>query len=137
MKFNGIIEKKLNVLYETLDKLKNFENKTVNEITNNYFILKGLERSLQICSEVLIDIAHRIVSLKNERASDSATASLEQLEKLGVIKSAATYKPIVQFRNFLVHRYESIDPQIIFNILTKNLDSYYNFAKEIENYEKD
>ena len=38
---------------------------------------------------------------------------------------------MIRFRNFVVHRYENIDPQILFTIITKKLDNFSAFIDEI------
>jgi uncharacterized protein YutE (UPF0331/DUF86 family) len=43
---------------------------------------------------------------------------------------------MVRFRNFVVHRYENIDTQILFTIITKKLNEFSIFVDEIRKYGK-
>jgi uncharacterized protein YutE (UPF0331/DUF86 family) len=43
-----------------------------------------------------------------------------------------TYKEIKRFRNFLVHRYEGIDNDIVYYNATNNLEDFYKFIDEVK-----
>jgi len=40
---------------------------------------------------------------------------------------------MIRFRNFIVHRYEYVDINILFNIVTKKLHYFEHFVDEIRN----
>lgn len=42
---------------------------------------------------------------------------------------------MIQFRNFIVHRYESIENEILLDIVKNHLDDFARFVQEIETYE--
>ena len=105
MKVNGIVLRKIEIINETLRELRNLGNVTTTKLEDDFFLKKGIERSLQVCVEAVIDIAHRIISLEQSSPSSTAIKALEAIESLGVIASASEYKPMVQFRNIVVHRY--------------------------------
>ncbi len=46
----------------------------------------------------------------------------------GVIKE---YEEMVRFRNFIIHRYEKIDLEILYGILKNKLFLFREFIKEI------
>ncbi len=134
MKVNGVILKKLEVIQETLCKLRELENITVQKLNEDFFLKKGIERSLQVCVEAVIDIAHRFISLENLPPCSTSNKALELIESIGVIKSASYYKPMVQFRNIVVHRYEVIDTEIIIGILQNHLGDFDKFINEVYHY---
>ncbi len=128
MIINGVIRKKLEIIQDTLTELERLEPE---KIKTDFFLKRGVERSIQICIEAMIDIAHRIVSLKDHPPVSSAGNALSVLEQLGIIQDAGTYKKMVQFRNLIVHRYEIIDDDIIITVLRNHLDDFSLFIKEI------
>lgn len=109
MKYNGIISKKIDTLYEELNLLHQFEQITIEQLSQDRMIKHALERSLQICVECMIDIANRIISLSDRAPTATAAEAMNVLEYLNIIKDASVYKKMIQFRNFIVHRYESVD----------------------------
>ncbi len=136
MKINGIVLRKIEIIEETLRELRDLENITTAKLEQDFFLKKGIERALQVCVEALIDIAHRIISLETRSPCSTASKALEAIESLGVIASASEYKPMVQFRNIVVHRYENVDNEIIVGILKRNLDDFDKYINEIQGYAK-
>ncbi len=136
MKINGIVLRKIEIIDETLRELRDLENITTAKLEQDFFLKKGIERALQVCVEALIDIAHRIISLETRSPCSTASKALEAIESLGVIASASEYKPMVQFRNIVVHRYENVDNEIIVGILKRNLDDFDKYINEIQGYAK-
>lgn len=136
MKSNGVISKKISVIAREIDKLKQLPEITTETLQKDHFLKHGIERSLQICIEVMIDIANRILSLRGHSPATSSAEAMEIMQDLGVIQDAARYAEMIKFRNFIVHRYESIDNAILMDILINHLDDFNAFIKEIENYEK-
>ena len=47
---------------------------------------------------------------------------------------ASEYKPMVQFRNIVVHRYETVDSEIVIGILKRHLDDFEKFVSEVRGY---
>lgn len=54
-----------------------------------------------------------------------------KLLELGILASRPEYEEMVKFRNFIVHRYERIDLEIIYNILKNKLSLFREFISEI------
>lgn len=134
MKINGIVLRKIEIIEETLRELRDLDNITTAKLEQDFFLKKGIERSLQVCVEAVIDIAHRIISLEDHSPCSTAGKGLEVIESLGVIASASPYKPMVQFRNIVVHRYENVDNDIIVGILKRNLDDFDKYINEVRAY---
>jgi len=53
---------------------------------------------------------------------------------MGIVASAERYHPLVRFRNFIVHRYEDVDLSIVYGILTRHLDDFQEFEREIRTH---
>lgn len=134
MNANGVILRKIEILDETVRKLRELKGITVARLDKDFFLKKGVERALQVCVEAVVDIAHRIVSIEGRPPCSTAGKALEAIQSLGVIADAATYKPMVQFRNIVVHRYENVDDAIVIGILDRHLDDFDRFIGEVTQY---
>ncbi len=134
MKINGIVLRKIEIIEETLRELRNLDSITTSTLESNFFLKKGIERSLQVCVEALVDIAHRIISLEATPPCSTAGKALDAIKSLGVIANASEYKPMVQFRNIVVHRYENVDNEIIVGILKRHLDDFDKYINEVLRY---
>jgi len=136
MKINGIVLRKIEIIQETLRELRDLDSITTVKLEQDFFLKKGIERALQVCVEAVIDIAHRIISLESSSPCTTAGKALEAIESLGVIATASVYKPMVQFRNIVVHRYENVDNEIIVGVLKRNLNDFDKYISEVQRYAK-
>ena len=134
MKCNGVIQRKLALLDKHLLHLQSeFKDVDFESFKNDWVIQRMTERVLQVMIEIVVDIAERIIALNNAGPAATAVEAMEKLVELGVIKSAQGYSDMVRFRNLIVHQYEEIDPEILFSIVNKKLDTFRQFRKEVDN----
>lgn len=131
MKFNGIIERKLRVIEENISDIKSWNIASLQQLKESSLLQKATERALQISIEVMIDISERILALNKIEPANTSAENMKKLEQIGVIRSFDDYANMVRFRNFIVHRYEKIDIEIIYAILKNNLHLFTQFVNEI------
>ena len=133
MQTNGVIQRKFALLDNYLIRLQQQLNDVDSESFKNAWALQRMaERSLQVMIKVVVDIAERIIALKNAGPVASAAQALEKLVDLTVIKSAQPYTEMIRFRNLIVHQYEEINPDIVYHIAKNNLDTFRQFRDEID-----
>ncbi len=94
------------------------------------------ERYLQLSIEILLDIGKLIVLSEGfEKPEDNQEIfSILRIHKILSIVLISRISGIAGFRNVLVHDYEKIDREIIFEKLKNNLDDFILFKKEILKY---
>jgi uncharacterized protein YutE (UPF0331/DUF86 family) len=134
MKVNGVVLRKIEIIRETVAKLRELDDLTTTRLEQDLFLKKGVERALQVCVEAVIDIAHRIISLESGIPASTAAKALEGIKTLGAISSIDTYKPMVQFRNIVVHRYETVDNEVLIGICQRHLGDFDRYTEEVMNY---
>jgi uncharacterized protein YutE (UPF0331/DUF86 family) len=133
MKFNGVVQRKLALLDDQVQKLrKHGSGISFAEFSEDWVLRSACERGLQVAAEIMIDIAERIIALENAGPVAGASAAMEKLAVLGVLKSADPYRSIVRFRNLIVHEYEEINPRMLYDIVTTRLDDFRSFRDEID-----
>lgn len=113
MKFNGIIERKLRIIEENISDIKSWNIISIQQLKESSLLQKATERALQISIEVMIDVSERILSLNEIEPANTSAENMKKLEQIGIIKSFDDYANMVRFRNFIVHRYEKIDIEIL------------------------
>ncbi len=131
MKYNGVILKKFAVLDDEIARLRALGEVTTVRLDADHFLKHGIERSLQICVEVVVDVAQRILSLEGRPPAPTAFDALAGLEAMGIVAAAERYRPMIQFRNFVVHRYERVDSSVLVDILRRRLDDLIAFRDEV------
>ena len=89
----------------------------------------NLERAIQLC----VDIAAHIIAAREISAPTTMAAAFESLQVLQVLSPelATSMKKAVGFRNIVVHNYQEIDWEIVFNICHHKLDDFRAFAQAI------
>ncbi|MCM2283304.1 MAG: DUF86 domain-containing protein [Desulfobacula sp.] len=131
MQINGIIEKKLRLLEQKLIEIHDWKIDSYAEFKNSSLKINAVERALTVCVEIMIDVSERILAIKKIPPKNSSIENFRELERLNIIQSFEKYADMIRFRNFVVHRYENIDPQILFTIITKRLDAFSAFIDEV------
>jgi len=131
MRYNGVILKKFAVMDDEIARLKALGDVTTERLDGDHFLKHGIERSLQISVEVVVDVAQRILSLEGRPPAPTAFDALHGLEAMGILASAERYRTMIQFRNFVVHRYERVDSAVLVGILSHRLDDLTAFRNEV------
>ena len=131
MQINGVIEKKLRLLEQRLTEIQDWKITSYSEFKASSLKINAVERALTVCLEIMIDVSERILAIQRIPPKNSSIENFRELEKLHIIQSAEKYADMTRFRNSIVHRYESIDTQILFTIITKKINEFTAFIDEI------
>ena len=131
MKYNGVIEKKLRLLDQKLQEIESWEIKNLTQLKGSSMLSNALERALQVSVEIMIDVSERILAIEKLSPCEKASDNMKKLQELGVIIKADDYMDMVRFRNFIVHRYEYIDLDILLDIATNKIYLFRSFISEI------
>ena len=132
MTYNGIVDKKLSYLKDQLHELRSWKLGTLEDFRRNTMLRRAAERELQVCIEIMIDLCERIIAVEGLAPAENSVGNLEKAAKLGIIKDVETYTSMVRFRNFVVHRYEEVDPNFVYDIINNKLADFDNFIEEVE-----
>jgi len=95
-------------------------------------IILNLERAVQLC----VDIAAHTLARLETRPPQTMAECFTRLHEAGVIcpETADRLRKSVGFRNIVVHEYQLISWDAVFAIVTKHLDDFRGFAREILNW---
>jgi len=131
MRYNGVIESKLRVIEEKLSDIEGWNIESYEQLKQNSMLRNAAERALQVSVEAFIDVCERILALEQHPAPNTSSGSLQEVISMGIISNNPEYFEMIRFRNFIVHRYEKIDLEIIYSIIKHKLDVFRNFIHEI------
>ena len=131
---NGVIAQKLQHLDAVLTDLRSLGCLTVQELEQDWRTKRAVERSLQILVEIVIDICQRMLSLESQAPAATGRDALDRVIQMGILGRHDAYLKMVQFRNFLVHRYERVDNEILLDIVNRRLVDFERFRNEILTY---
>jgi uncharacterized protein YutE (UPF0331/DUF86 family) len=133
---NGILISKLQSLEETLNELRSLGKVNTVQLREDWRTRRAIERDLQIAVEAVIDVCQRIIALHHQTPATTGAQAVERCVQLGVLSENATYEKMVQCRNFVVHRYERIDVDILDDIVNNRLIVFDSFREEVLRFYK-
>jgi uncharacterized protein YutE (UPF0331/DUF86 family) len=131
MPINGVVESKLRFLEQTLADLESWPLGDLPEFASNSMLRRAVERALQLGVESMIDVAERILAARRLAPAETAAQNFQRLQEIGFLRDADRYTEMVRFRNFIVHRYEQIDPQTVYGLAKTKLGSFRDFIDEV------
>ena len=133
VKFNGIIQRKLALLdTQVINLKKHLKGVARDSFVNDWMRRSMTERALQVATEIVIDIAERIIALNGAGPVVSAADAIKKLVELEILESEVPFVDMVRFRNLIVHEYEEINPNLLFELATERLDDFALFRREID-----
>lgn len=114
-----------------LDRYKKYSKKEIEESID----LRGtVERHLYLAVQSAIDLGEAVISLKEFRKPSSMSEIFSILNEESVIDKDLSdeLSKMVGFRNIIVHDYEKIDYDILYDILKNKLKDIEEFLLEIK-----
>lgn len=124
-----IVRRKLNKMIEYLGQLKEVNQYTLENYLDNFFVKRTAERLIQLIVETATDInGHLIVSSGHKPPADYYTSFIKLSDyKILDEEFAKEIAPSAGLRNRLVHEYEEIDDEIVYNSIQKTIESYIKY----------
>lgn len=106
---------------QALDELSAIPQTTCDDFLADRRNLPATLHLLQTAIQGLVDIGLILVSARGLRTPRTSIDVIELLEEAGALPagSATMYRPVIGFRNRVVHLYDRIDPEIVYRILTE------------------
>jgi uncharacterized protein YutE (UPF0331/DUF86 family) len=131
-----LVSRKLSRLRYYLEELKNAKDIDWGKYQSDLRAKSFVERYLHLAIEEVMDIANHLVSFYKWREPTGYRDLFLILKEHGVIseKYLPTFQSMASFRNMLVHRYETIDDELVFGIFKKRLDDFELFITLVVNW---
>ena len=127
----ALVSRKLSRLKSYVDELRRAEDINWEKYSSDLRTRAFVERYIHLAIEEVIDIANHFVSFYQWREPTGFRDLFSILGEHGVIPQdhLLTFQRMASFRNILVHRYESIDDDLVFGILVKHLGDFDLFIQ--------
>jgi uncharacterized protein YutE (UPF0331/DUF86 family) len=116
------IQSKLDVIKANLQKLDDIPQSSLEEFRADFRNIDATIHLLQTSIKVLIDLGGFLVAAHALPTPKTSHEVMERLEAAGLVPNgtAQRFSPIVGFRNRVVHLYDRVDDERVFDILTKH-----------------
>jgi uncharacterized protein YutE (UPF0331/DUF86 family) len=125
-----LLSRKLSRLQSYVDALKTAEDINWEKYRSDMRSRAFVERYLHLAIEEVLDIANHLVSFQQWREPTGYRDLFLILAEQGVVpqERLSTFQNMASFRNMLVHRYETMDDELVFGIFRKRLGDFDSYA---------
>jgi uncharacterized protein YutE (UPF0331/DUF86 family) len=133
-----LILRKLSELDDYYRQIKEYNQITVAQYSDDWKIQRIIERTLQMMIETCVDIASHIISDKEYRVPKSYSDTFKVLheENIVISKLFNSLNKMAKFRNIVVHHYDSVDAEIVVGILKRDLKDFMGYKGAIISFIK-
>lgn len=92
-------------------------------------IVVNLERAVQVC----VDLGTHLLASQKAVVPKTMSDVFYQLAEIGIITASTSDLMVktVGFRNVAVHEYDTLDWNIVYSLITKNLRVFRDFSQEV------
>jgi uncharacterized protein YutE (UPF0331/DUF86 family) len=135
--FNGVILQKLQALDETLEELRSLGQVDAEQLEADWRTRRAVERDLQVLVEIVVDVCQWLISLKGQTPATTGGDAISRCIQLGILSDFDAYGQMVRFRNFIVHRYDRVDVEILSEMVNEHLGDFERFRMEVMRHVRD
>jgi uncharacterized protein YutE (UPF0331/DUF86 family) len=118
------IQVKIDIILDNLEKLKALKARRYDDFISDFRNVDSALHRLQTSIQALLDIGSYIIANLGLRTPNTNAEIIEVLSEAGCIskEESTTFIKMSQFRNRIVHLYNKIDTQMLYDILLNELD---------------
>ena len=127
------IRQKIQFMRDKLRQLEDVQAMTYEDFITQPFVFDGSLRALQVMIEAMLDIGSHIVAREGYGIPHTYANVITLLADNDVFttEQAGIYVNMVGFRNRIVHLYDEVEPEIVYELITKSLGDFRDFMVTI------
>ena len=128
-----VIGEKLISLNRCLERIKLHTPTTVETLQNDFDAQDIISLNIQRAVQISVDIAAHILAEQLHEQTSTMAETFLALSRHGLLDSqlASRLAKAVGFRNIAVHEYDTLDMNILYSIITKEIDCFYEFSDTV------
>ena len=128
-----VIEEKLISLNRCLDRIKLHTPATVEALQSDFDTQDIICLNIQRAVQISVDIAAHILAEQLHEQTPTMAETFLALSRHGLLDSqlASRLAKAVGFRNIAVHEHNTLDMNILYSIITKEIGCFYEFSDTV------
>ena len=133
------VVEKLIKLQEYLGQLETLKPESFQQYIENIAVKYAVERIMQLIVDVALDINNVVLAMNQKPPAADYFNSFLELGECGVLEHsfALGIAPSTGLRNRLVHEYEEINDEIVYQSIVKMIAVYKEYMRAINRYIQD
>ncbi|WP_434509824.1 type VII toxin-antitoxin system HepT family RNase toxin [Desulfitobacterium sp. AusDCA] len=130
----SVLRNKINFINESLNKLNSLRQLNKDEFLNSFQAVDSSKYNLQVAIEAIIDIASHIIAREKMGVPATSADAVKLLSEHGLFNEQQTLRTIqmIKFRNRIVHLYQEVNNEQVYEILQTGLSDIQEFIDQIE-----
>lgn len=127
---------KLDEMKQYVEDLEMMIPRSFEEYEEDLIIKRACERTVEAAIETVLKVSAMIISSEKMGLPQNEETIFDLLKKQQVISSdlSSKLKKMKGFRNLLIHRYEHIKDDLVYEFIKNQIDDFYEFEKTIKSY---
>lgn len=128
-----VIGEKLISLNRCLERIKLHTPTSVETLQNDFDAQDIISLNIQRAVQISVDIAAHILAEQLHEQTPTMAETFLALSRHGLLDSqlASRLAKAVGFRNIAVHEYNTLDMNILYSIITKEIGCFYEFSDTV------
>ena len=129
----NVVEAKLESLRRCVERIADKTPPSADHLTQNPDLQDIIALNLQRAVQLSVDLAAHLIAETDAPPPSTMAENFDVLKNLQIISLALADRmtKAVGFRNIAVHSYHTIDWNIVYQICSRHLDDFRQFAKAI------
>ena len=131
---SDVVRNKLESLRRSLSRIEQKRPNSSEILASDYDIQDIISINLERAIQKSVDIAAHVLADSEQKPPGTMGETFTALSNAGIIKKdlAERLRKAVGFRNISVHEYQRINWEIVYSIITENLDDFKEFMKAVQ-----
>ncbi len=131
---NDVVRRKLESLRRCIQRIELKKPASVKTLKTDYDIQDIISLNLERAIQISVDIGLYLLAESEQTPPGTMGEVFPSLANAGVIPEdlSIRLRRAVGFRNISVHEYQSIDWEIVFSIIDKNLGDFKDFMRAVK-----
>ena len=127
---------KLDEMKQYVEDLEMMIPRSLEDYEEDLIIRRACERTVEAAIETVLKVSAMIISSEKMGLPQNEETIFDLLKKQQVISStlSSKLKKMKGFRNLLIHRYEHIKDDLVYEFINNQIDDFYEFEKTIKSY---
>jgi len=132
----NLVRHRLDLILDYLSELKPLESVDYEEFLRDRYKQLAAERLIEIIIQAAIDINKHLLKQVSQSVAKSNADAFGVMSELGIIQLGLAQKLAEsgKLRNRLTHRYDEIDPEMIFSFISQILTDYPQYVEQIADF---
>ena len=130
------MRRKLALILDYLSEIAPLARMSLDNFLGDRYLPRAAERLLEITIQAALDINNHLLKEFAQTSEQSNADSFLKLGQVGAItpELAQLLSDSGKFRNRLAHRYNEVDSEIVFLVLSQVLQQYPLYAAQVESF---